>query len=241
MAIREIEFQGEVFQISYQLYNLERDKYILFLHGWGSSKDSMKLAFQNYFNEYQHIYIDLIGFGESGEPLFPLTTKLYFQIVQQFLWSIKVSVEIVVGHSFGGKIATLLNPPKLVLLSSAGIPLQKSSSTKFKIAIFKFLKYIGLSRLRNLFVSEDGRNLSNNMYQTFKNVVDEDFRDIFQKRKRETYIFWGREDSATPLSSGEEIAKLIPNSHFYPLDGDHFFFLNKGKVIENFIYSRLRQ
>jgi len=240
VALREIEFQGFSIPISYTLLNLDRDRDILFLHGWGASKEMMISSFRNSFQEYRHIYIDLVGFGESGEPPYPLNSELYFKIIQKFLWDIGASPKIVFGHSFGGKIATLLNPPILVLLSSAGIPLQKSFPTKLKIATFKLLKLFGLGKFRNLFISEDGKGLSEAMYQTFKNVVDEDFREIFRNREKETYIFWGKEDRATPLIAGEEIASLIPNSQLFPLEGDHFFFINQGKTIENIVYSRIR-
>ncbi|MCV6607685.1 MAG: alpha/beta hydrolase, partial [Campylobacterales bacterium] len=71
-----------------------------------------------------------------------------------------------------------------------------------------------------------------NMYETLKNVVNEDFRDSFRTYKGNAQIFWGISDTATSLSSGEEISKIIKNSQFYPMEGDHYFFLNKGKEIE---------
>jgi pimeloyl-ACP methyl ester carboxylesterase len=75
------------------------------------------------------------------------------------------------------------------------------------------------------------------MYETFKNVVDEYFEDNFKKYSGKALLFWGKEDSATPLWSGEKISKLIQNSKFYPLDGDHFFFVNNS----NFIAQTIEQ
>ena len=59
--------------------------------------------------------------------------------------------------------------------------------------------------------------MSKIMYETLKNVVDEDFSDIFASLNSNALIFWGISDDATPLSSGETIAKLIKNSQFYSL------------------------
>jgi hypothetical protein len=64
------------------------------------------------------------------------------------------------------------------------------------------------------------------MYETFKNVVDEDFSEYFKAYKGESLIFWGKSDTATTLKSGESISKLIDTNQFFPLDGDHYFFLN---------------
>jgi len=70
------------------------------------------------------------------------------------------------------------------------------------------------------------------MYETFKNVVDEDFSEDFEKFEGKATLFWGKEDSATPLYAGEKMASLFVNSDFYPCEGDHFFFLQNGIFIE---------
>ena len=69
------------------------------------------------------------------------------------------------------------------------------------------------------------------MYETFKNVVDEEFESNFTRYEGKALLFWGKDDTATPLWSGEKIHKLIANSQFYPLDGDHFFFTKHAKFI----------
>lgn len=75
------------------------------------------------------------------------------------------------------------------------------------------------------------------MYQTFKNVVDEDYSDEFSKYEGKALVCWGKEDTATPLCSGEKIALLIKDSEFVPYDGDHYFFMKHAqdvaKKIEN--------
>jgi pimeloyl-ACP methyl ester carboxylesterase len=77
------------------------------------------------------------------------------------------------------------------------------------------------------------------MYETFKSVVDEDFESEFSQSQSRALLFWGKEDTATPLYTGEKIASLIPDSQFYPLDGDHFFFLQHADFIEEKILKTL--
>ena len=235
MALKIIGYKSKNFKISYEVINNSKNKEILFLHGWGSSKEIMRRTFQDYLHDYRHIYIDLPGFGRSSCE-FPLHSEDYAGILRNFLQKIDSSPQIVVGHSFGGKVATLLNPDLLVLLSSAGITWPKPLKIRMKIAIYKLLKPFGKG-LRNVFVSQDVKNMNEIMYQTFKNVVDEDFRNIFSAYTGKALLFWGREDSATPLKSAYEIKKLMKNSELFILDGDHYFFLHHA----NFIADKIKE
>jgi len=230
MASKEIIYKEHSFQLSYELVNPAQEKVFLILHGWGSNKEIMKQAFGKLFPEYKHIYLDMPGFGKSTNEMI-LTTEDYAKIVQLFLDVLDVTPVIAMGHSFGGKVSTLLDTPCLVLLSSAGVVTEKPWSVKLKIATVKFLKPLGMTFIRDIFKSKDVENMSHEMYETFKNVVDEDFEASFAKSKSKALCFWGKEDTATPLYTGEKIAGLIDDSVFYPLDGDHFFFLKHANFI----------
>ncbi|MBU1669316.1 alpha/beta hydrolase [bacterium] len=239
MAVKEIIYNDKPFKLSYEMVNPSVKESILILHGWGSNKEIMKQAFSKEFQNYKHIYLDMPGFGASANEMI-LTTKDYGAIVQLFLEALAIKPTIIMGHSFGGKVATLLNPPYLVLLSSAGIVTVKPWSIKVKIATFKLLKPLGFSKIRELFVAPDAQGMSHEMYETFKNVVDEDFEVEFSKSKSRALCFWGIDDTATPLYTGEKIAGLIENSELYPLEGDHFFFLKHATFIANKIEQDIK-
>jgi len=230
MASKDVSYKDKSFQLSYELVNPTQEDVLLVLHGWGSNKEIMKQAFGKTLPHYKHIYLDMPGFGKSNNEMI-LTTEDYGHIVQLFLEALGVKATIAMGHSFGGKVSTLLNTQCLVLLSSAGVVTEKPWSIKLKIATVKFLKPLGMTFIRDMFKSKDVENMSHEMYETFKNVVDEDFEDSFAKSKSKALCFWGKEDTATPLYTGEKIAGLISNSEFYPLDGDHFFFLQHKDFI----------
>jgi pimeloyl-ACP methyl ester carboxylesterase len=239
MASKEIQYKEHMFQLSYELVNPSQDDALLVLHGWGSNKEIMKQAFGKFLPEYKHIYLDMPGFGKSTNDMI-LTTEDYAKIVQRFLDELGIAPAIAMGHSFGGKVSTLLNTPCLVLLSSAGVVTEKPWSVKIKIATFKLLKPLGMKKIRELFVAPDAQGMSHEMYETFKNVVDEDFEASFAKSKSKALCFWGKEDTATPLYTGEKIAGLIENSKFYPLDGDHFFFLKHTAFIAETITEQCK-
>jgi pimeloyl-ACP methyl ester carboxylesterase len=234
MAIKQIKNGNQTFDINYEIINPSCKNTIVFLHGWGSNKNIMKKAFGDKLKHLKHIYIDMPGFGKSSND-YVLTTKEYAFIIDLFLnaLNIKIPTSIIVGHSFGGKVATLLNPQKLVLLSSAGIVEEKSAKTLLTIKMAKIFNKFGLGKVTKLLRSSDVNMMSETMYETFKNVVDEDFSDKFAKYDGKTLIFWGEKDTATTLSSGYTIDKLIKNSTFKSYDGDHYFFLKYSKDISN--------
>lgn len=245
MAQKALIYKDKEFRLSYAIHNKQNiGRSLVILHGWGSNKNIMQQAFKNTFKDYTHYYIDLPGFGNSKTPPFALKTHDYANILHLMLKDLHLDSTkiIIMGHSFGGKVATLLNPKILILLSSAGIPTPKSIKVRAKIAITKLINKIQPSlnqKLRNLLRSKDVQNMNEIMYQTFKNVVDEDFLDIFKAFKNPCLIFWGKTDLATPLSSGEQIHTLVLNSKFFPLEGDHFFFLKQAKEIESQVYTNL--
>jgi len=236
LATKSLTVNNKFFEISYEIVNPTATKDIVFLHGWGSNKDIMKNVFSKYLPNFRHIYIDLPGFGKSKNE-YVLTTNDYVKITEEFLKLLNSSKDIIVGHSYGGKVATLLNPKNLVLLSSAGILEKKSLDVKIKIFFAKVLNFLGLRNITKKFRSKDVNTMSENMYTTFKNVVNEDFSSHFSNFSNNTLIFWGEKDTATSLESGKNIANLIKKSTFISYDGDHYFFVKNvediTKRIEN--------
>lgn len=231
MAKKEIVFQNNTYALSYELLNLDQPQTILFLHGWGSNKEIMKQAFGKCFPTYQHLYLDLPGFGHSPLDRIIITQE-YADIVGIFLKALHVKPLMIVGHSYGGKVATLLEPEVLVLLSSAGIVAPKSLKVRLKIALFKLLKPLAPRSFYRFFATKDVDGMSDVMYEIIKRVVNEDLTQHFLTCKAKAFLFWGKDDTATPLKSGETMHALIKGSQFFPMEGDHFFFLKQARQIE---------
>ena len=230
MATKNLIVDNKNFDISYEIVNPTCTKDIIFLHGWGSNKDIMKNVFAPYLKDFRHIYIDLPGFGKT-ENKYELKTSDYAKITDAFLKLLNSSKDVIAGHSYGGKVATLLNPKNLVLLSTAGILEEKPMDVKVKIALSKIFNKLGLSKITKVFRSKDVNTMSENMYATFKNVVNEDFSSVFSNFLNNALIFWGKEDRATSLESGKKISTLIKKSTFISYDGDHYFFVKNVKDI----------
>lgn len=230
MAIKSIQYNQHTINVSYEIVNPDAKVDLIILHGWGSNKNLMKKSFSPYMDRFRHIYIDLPGFGNSTCNL-TLQTTDYARIVELLMIHMNASKDIILGHSFGGKVALLLEPKVLILVGSAGIYVEKTLIIKAKIALFKALKTFGFAKLRSLFVADDAKTLSEPMYQTFKNVVNEDFSDEFSEYSGKALLCWGKEDTATPLSSAQKINELIEDSKLEVYDGDHYFFMNHAENI----------
>ena len=237
MALKSVQWHQHTLNISYEIVNPNAKYDMVVLHGWGSNKELMRDAFSKEFDTFRHIYIDLPGFGNSSAASV-MTSEDYAEIISMFFELVGIKRDMIMGHSFGGKIATLLEPELLVLLSSAGIKEPKPLLVWAKIYLFKLVKFFGFASLRAKFVANDAKALDKYMYETFKNVINEDFETIFSHYRKKSLIFWGEHDTATKLSSGQKIAQLIPNSQFKAFNGDHYFFLHYvkdiTKTIENY-------
>ncbi len=230
MAQKRIEYHGSLFDISYEILNPSATEDIAILHGWGSNKELMKGAFQTCFTHYRHLYIDLPGFGASSNEMV-LQTEDYAQIIANFLAELKFSNHMILGHSFGGKVATLLQPELLILVASSGIVLPKPLRVRAKIALFKLIKSIGLTSWRSYFVAEDAAQLSPPMYETFKHVVNEDFTEHFRAFRGTALLCFAEDDTATPLSTAYEIASLMEHARVVAFEGDHYFFMKEYRRI----------
>lgn len=230
MAIKSLQYKQHTFSISYEILNPTAHIDLIFLHGWGSHKKLMKHAFGSHLKQFRHIYIDLPGFGNSTCNM-ALNTEDYATILESFLSMIEADKTVILGHSFGGKVATLLQPDVLVLVASAGILVPKPFKVRAKIALFKLLKFTGLSGLRRFFVAPDAQGLTPVMYETFKNVVNEDFTEKFRAFKGLALLCFGRQDTATPLWTAYKMAEVMDNARVVEFDGDHYFFLEQSASV----------
>ena len=243
MAVKSLQYKQHTFSISYEIINPTAHIDLIFLHGWGSHKNLMKHAFGAHLQQFRHIYIDMPGFGNSTCNM-ALTTEDYATILESFLSMIEADKTVILGHSFGGKVATLLQPDVLILVASAGILVPKPFKIRAKIALFKVLKWTGLTQLRRFFVAPDAQGLSQPMYETFKSVVNEDFSEKFRAYKGKALLCFGTQDTATPLWTAHKIAELMNAARVVEFDGDHYFFLEQAssvaKEIEKTVLESLK-
>ncbi|MBO8161381.1 MAG: alpha/beta hydrolase [Thermosipho sp. (in: Bacteria)] len=210
-------------KINYEV--IGKGKNIIFLHGWGGNLHSLHPIAKQI--NYRSILIDLPGFGKSDIPDRIIDSFEYAEIINELIDSFNLSEAVLVGHSFGGKIATIIasKNPKwlrgLVIIASPGIKIKKDLKTLLKIYTYKFLKKIVslfpqkekyLEKLKKKFGSEDYRNAKDIMREILKKVINEDISNILSKINCKTLLIWGKKDKAVPKIVGQKFNELIKES-----------------------------
>lgn len=213
-------------------------KPLVMLHGWGQSKNTFKPLINDLTKMYKIYLIDLIGFGKSEEPFKPLNIHDYVLFLYDFITREKIISPIILGHSFGGRIAigyaaNFSNIDKLILVDSAGIKKHKSINKLLKIYIFKFKKMwykktkniVKYNKLVSGSGSYDYKMASPMMKATLSKVIKQDLIKQIKKIKCETLIIWGRYDTETPYKDALKMHNLIKNSGLVTIESGHFPYL----------------
>ena len=206
---------------------------VCFLHGWGRSSQDFYLISQS----YDYINFDLPGFGKSQEPETSMNPKEYAEYINQFIPN---SVETVVGHSFGGRVAVhlsgLRNFEKLILI---GVPLIKKQTSSGKLSMLNFYKSLNrfgilsndkIEKIKKKKGSYDYRNSQGIMRENLVKAVNDDLSKELENIKSKVHLIWGSEDKEVPIDIAKEANKKIKKSNLHILEGQGHNPLNSSYV-----------
>ena len=228
---------------------------IVLLHGWGSNIKLFSNLIDLLSKKYTVVAMDMPGFGESQEPPSAWCVDDYVDFVIKFLADYDTKQVMLLGHSFGGRVIIKLNSrkdlpftiSKVILVDSAGILPPKSNkksrrTRKYKMGkaflstkIMQKLAPDALEKLRVKYGSTDYVAASPLMRQVLVKVVNEDLEPLLPDIKCPTLLIWGVNDTATPLSDGEKMEKLIPDAGLVKLENaGHYSFLE-----QQFLFNRV--
>ena len=86
-----------------------KGKDIMFIHGWNANKNQWRRWVDGLVEKGYRVWaIDLPGFGESDKPESFWGIWEYVEIVEEFIKLKKIESLVLVGHSFGSRIALLV-------------------------------------------------------------------------------------------------------------------------------------
>lgn len=107
----QVAYKDETHDLSVNL-RPNPDKLIVFLHGWGGSKECFAEAFSSEeLKDYGLCAVDLLGFGKSEKPEdFSYDLLDHAHVAALAVNSLKASRVYLVGHSMGGGIGILAAP-----------------------------------------------------------------------------------------------------------------------------------
>lgn len=219
---------------------------IVLLHGWGANVALVwPLAEALIRRGYRCYALDLPGFGDSDEPPQPWSVFDYANFVIQYLDYHKPDQIYLFGHSFGGRLGLILGAEyasrikKMVLSDAAGIrarsPLWPTIRLNTYKAIRTTLNTIGLKSLaENLrqrynrrYGSSDFQAASGIMRETLIKVLNQDLLDYVARVQVSTLLFWGENDTDTPLWMGKKLEQTIPDAGLVILkSAGHYAYLD---------------
>lgn len=218
---------------------------IIFLHGWGQNKETFHFYITNLKVQYRCISIDLPGFGKSVCPKEKLSIDEYGEIINDFINAYHLQVKAIIGHSFGGKIATNMLIKKKVsqaiLLAPSSIKPKRSIKTKIKIKLYKILKKRYGLKLKIKYGSNDYRNAKGVLREIFVEAVNTFYNEELKAIHSSVLIIWGKKDEETPVWMGEKMNRLIPNCTFEVIDSGHFSYLEKKYQCMKYIQKYLEE
>ena len=216
--------------------NAENPK-VCFLHGWGTSgKDFNKIH-----SHFDSITIDIPGFGKSRPFTQSFSPKSYAEYLIKL---IPDSVDIIVGHSFGGRIAVHLsqmqNYKKIVIIAS---PLIRKNKPNNGFSVFKLYKFINkfniisdlrLDELKNKYGSEDYRKANKVLKDTLVMAVNDDLTAILPKISSKVELIYGQDDFIVPVKVGIDSSSIIPDSELtiIPDEGHNMLRSSAEKIVE---------
>ena len=234
---------------------------VLFLHGWGTDHRSFFRFLEGMSGFFRVVAPDLPGFGGSDEPPSGWSVREYADFVVDFLKKLEISEAIMIGHSFGGRVAIKLASEtgrigivKAVLVDCAGI---RSDMTRHKLRsyFYKAVKrVISASAIEKRFPflleqwrirngSADYRNASPRMRECLVKAVNDDLTPCLPDIKCPVLLIWGENDTATPLADARVMERLIPDAGLVVLkNAGHYSFLDQGyafgRVLDSFLGIR---
>ena len=218
----------------------EGSEYAVILQGWATNRSLYDGIVSALAEKYTVIFPALPGFGESDEPVEPMSVSDYAEAINSLLAHLGIKRAHFFCHSYGGRVLFKLNamenrftsPDRIILCDVAGVVPKKSLKTKIKVRFFKIMKRLSpktAEKMRKKVGSADYNAASDVMRRTLVLAVNEDLRHLFHKIDVPALIMWGRLDDAVPLSDAYLMEASISDSAVIVFDrSSHFPFLTEG-------------
>ena len=232
------------------------------MHGWGGSSLSMEGLQKELAQKGFLVFnLDLPGFGKTPLTKSEMSMDDYKDVIVEFMEAKNIYQPVIIGHSFGGKLAVklALDKPelisKIVLISASAVkPLNDTKKSLFsKISNFgkKVFSSKNLKKLYNpvrkfyyyyIVRERDYFDAGQKLQKTFIRVNDEYYDEVLEKVKVPTLVIWGALDKVTPLWMGQKLESSIKGAELKIIkDAKHNLPLTKPEIVSEIIYNYLNE
>ncbi|MBO7219066.1 MAG: alpha/beta hydrolase [Clostridia bacterium] len=222
-------------------------KNILYLHGWGGNKDSLKVL-----QSVPNATIMSLDFFSSSE-YFESSYDTYQSALDVYLTLKENGIDkiSIVAHSYGGRVAIILASvfgveiENMFLIASAGINFfdikKLLKITNFKLVKMGVKMHLLNEQVLQKYGSQDYKILDHNFKQIFKNIVRQDLRYLLDKiSAKHTHLIYGNNDKITSIKICKFLNKKIINSKAYIFkSADHFAYLKYPNEILKIITENI--
>lgn len=218
------------------------------LHGWARTRADLAgpLAGLN------ALAFDLPGFGASPDPPEAWGAQDYAALLAEALVGLD-RPQVVLGHSFGGRVAISLAAswPKLVSgLVLTGVPLLRkksaSASSPWRFRAAKWGNRHGLmsesrmESLRHRYGSYDYQHAQGVMRSVLVRVVNESYEESLVQITCPVELIWGANDTAAPVAVAREASVLLRDAKLEVIpDGGHMTPLSSSDVLRQSVQRLL--
>jgi pimeloyl-ACP methyl ester carboxylesterase len=190
--------------------NSDSGDYIVILPGWKNSADSWKYIGSELAKKHNVVILDFPGFGKTPKPKSAFDTFDYADFVKAFLKKLEIEKCTLLGHSFGGRVGTILAAKsdfveRLILVASAGIE-KETLLIKLKTSFVKAIKPLKkimpeeiVKKISYSLGSQDYKD-AGEMRDIFIKTVNQDLEHLLPKIKVPTLVIWGDRDGQLNVS-----------------------------------------
>lgn len=217
---------------------------VVFLHGWArQGQDFSAVATELAASGISSVTLDLPGFGATPAPAQAGGARYYAELLTPTLEALGGGPKVLVGHSFGGRIAVVVaaQRPELVkALVLTGAPLVKKNSASKSPRAYRLARWLNAKGLlsdaamedaRKKYGSSDYRNASGVMRDVLVASVNESYEEELSRVVAPVWMVWGENDTDVPVSvaqrsiallGGEHTLSIVPGvGHLLPLRAPH--------------------
>ena len=196
---------------------------VVWLHGWGRSSADFATSAQELAGAgVASVALDLPGFGASPLPTVAGGARLYADLLWPTLAGLSDEPLVLVGHSFGGRVATVLaaqHPEAWRAVVLTGVPLLRTAGATTSPLAYRLIRGLAkrgllpearLDAARQKYGSADYRAAQGLLRDILVATVNEEYSAELAQITTPTTFLWGGADTAAPAAMAERAKAMVP-------------------------------